>query len=327
MKIAIHYTGSFSNRWVVYCQENNIEYKTVNCYADDIIAQLQDCDALLWHHNHLNPKDLVIAKQILFALEHSGFIVFPDFRTGWHFDDKVAQKYLLEAINAPMVKSYAFYEKQTALAWVNKTSFPKVFKLRGGAGSSNVKLIKNKSQATKIINRAFGRGFSNYDAWGSLKERWRQFKTGKTSIKEPIKGLVRFFKPPEFAKVLGKEYNYVYFQEFIPNNDSDIRIIVIYNKAFGLKRYVRKNDFRASGSGNFTYARDEFDERCITISFNISSKLNLQCASYDFVFDEKNIPLLVEVSYGFSVAGYDSCPGYWDEHLNWHKGRFNPQIG
>src|SRR5690554_2201484 len=225
MKLAIHNSQTgFHPRWVSYCQENNVDYKIVDCYANDIIAQLQDCDALLWHYHQMNPKDLVIAKQILFALEHTGFIVFPDFKTGWHFDDKVAQKYLLEAIDAPMVKSYAFYEKRAALAWANKTSFPKVFKLRGGAGSSNVKLINNKKQAVKIINKAFGRGFSNYDAWGSLKERWRQFKIGKSNIKEPIKGIVRFFKPPKFAKVLGKECNYVYFQEFIPNLDFDVRI-------------------------------------------------------------------------------------------------------
>lgn len=326
MKIAIHNSKSgFHPRWMKYCEDNEIPYKIVDCYANNIIEQLNDCDALMWHHHQLNPKDLVIAKQILFSLEHTGFIVFPDFRTGWHFDDKVAQKYLFESIHAPMVKSYAFYEKTTALEWVNKTSFPKVFKLRGGAGSSNVKLVKNKKQAKKIINRAFGNGFSNYDSVGSLKERWRKFRLGKAGLKEPIKGLIRLYKAPSFAQVLGREVNYAYFQDFIPNNDSDIRIIVIDNKAFGLKRYVRENDFRASGSGNFSYNRDEFDERCIKISFDTTSKLQLQCAAFDFVFDTENNPLLVEVSYGFSAKGYDACPGYWDKDLNWHEGKFNPQ--
>ena len=96
---------------------------------------MDDCDALMWHHFQTNPKAILFAKQLLFALEQSGKKVFPDFRTGWHFDDKLGQKYLLEAIDAPLVPSYVFYDKKEALEWVQKTDFPKVFKLRGGAGS------------------------------------------------------------------------------------------------------------------------------------------------------------------------------------------------
>lgn len=326
MKIAIHNSKiGFHPRWINHCQENNIPYKIVDCYANDIIEELKGCNALMWHHHHLDPRDLNIAKQILFVLEHIGFKVFPDFNTGWHFDDKLSQKYLLEAINAPMVKSYAFYEKSVALDWINSTPFPKVFKLRGGAGSSNVRLVKSKKEAVKLINKSFGNGFSNYDAVGSLKERWRKYRLGQTSILEPIKGLVRLYNPPTFAKVLGKEIGYAYFQDFIPNNDSDIRVIVIHHKAFALKRFVRNNDFRASGSGKMTFSREEFDERCMKISFEIASKLSLQCAAFDFVFDQENSPLLVELSYGFSVGAYDLCPGYWDEELQWHEGKFNPQ--
>lgn len=43
------------------------------------------------------------------------------------------------------------------------------------------------------------------------------------------------------------------------------------------------------------------------------------------MFDAQNTPLLVGLSYGFAAEGYDDCPGYWDEHLKWHEGKFNPQ--
>jgi hypothetical protein len=72
----------------------------VDCYQSDIINQLSDCDALMFHHYHASSKDTLFAKQLLFALESAGKIVFPDFRTGWHFDDKVGQKYLFEAIGS-----------------------------------------------------------------------------------------------------------------------------------------------------------------------------------------------------------------------------------
>lgn len=82
--------------------------------------------------------------------------------------------------------------------------------------------------------------------------------------------------------------------------------------------------FRTPGSGESKYNREEFDERCIIIAFDVNSKLKAQCLAYDFVFDEKNEPLVIEISYGFSPEGYDDCPGYLAKDLNWFEGRFNP---
>ncbi|WP_309640398.1 hypothetical protein [Flavobacterium sp.] len=325
--IAIHNNPSevvFHYRWIDYCEKNNIPYKLVNCYDDDIIAQLKDCSCLMWHYHQANFKDIVMAKPLLYSLEQSGMKVFPDFNTAWHFDDKVGQKYLLEALGFDLVKTWVFYEKQTALHWIEQASFPKVFKLRGGAGSQNVKLVKSKSSAQSLINQAFGNGFPAYDSWGSVKERIRKWRLGKTDAFDVFKGFVRLVNPPRYAKIMGNEINYIYFQEFLPNNDSDTRIIVIDGKAFALKRMVRANDFRASGSGDFRYEREVFDERCVTLSFEYTKKLNAQCVAYDYVFDADNNPKLVEISYGFANKVYDPCTGYWDEQMNWHAGSFNP---
>ena len=318
--IAIHYsTFGFHPRWIAYCAKRGISYKLVNCYADDLIEQLKDCKALMWHFNQGNYKDNIVARQILFALEHTGFVVFPNFRTSWHFDDKVAQKYLFESIGAPLVPSYVFFDKQEARLWVDQTSFPKVFKLRSGAGSQNVRLVTTRLECLKIINVAFGKGFPKYDAWGSLKERLYKFRKNKMPFVEVLKGIIRLCYAPSYSRLNANESGYVYFQEFIPNNDSDIRIIVIGNKAFGLKRYVRDGDFRASGSGNFEYNRAVFDLETIKISFEINKRLSLQVGAYDFVYQENKKPLIVELSYGYAPIAYDNCPGYWDENLVWHE--------
>ncbi len=326
MKIAIHHTpGSFSDRWILYCKKNNIAYKIVNCYDNDIVAQLDDCDALMWHHHHGNYKDVLYAKQLLYSVQATGKKVFPDFNTTWHFDDKVGQKYLLESIGAPLVPSYVFYTKKDALNWIDKTTFPKVFKLRGGAGAANVKLVNTKSEARKIAKRAFGRGFSQFNRWNNLSERIRRFKEGKDNIKGIFKGVGRLFIPTEFAKMYPREKGYLYFQEFIPNNNFDIRIIVVGDKAFAIKRFTRQNDFRASGSGNIVYEKNHIDERCVQIAFEVNNKLRSQSVAFDFVFEENNTPLIIEISYGFAVDAYNLCPGYWDSSLNWHEGKFNPQ--
>lgn len=315
--------GGFDQRWIAYCTEKKISFKIIDCYSTDILNQLVDCTAIMWQYYQANPKDIIFSKQFLFSLEQSGIKVFPNFNTAWHFDDKLGQKYLLEALGAPLVPTYVFYDKNTALEWAAKTNFAKVFKLRGGAGSANVKLVKTQREAINLIQKAFRNGFSNYDAWGSLKERWRKCRLGKTSITDVVKGVVRFVYPPPFAKALGKEIGYVYFQDFISNNDHDIRVIVIGDKAFAIKRMVRKNDFRASGSGNILYAKEHFDDSTIRLAFEVHNKLKSQCTAMDFVFDNGK-PLIVEISYGFSPEGYDPCLGYWDKDLNWHEGKFNP---
>ncbi len=326
MKLAIHHRpGSFSDRWIAYCEEKNIPYKIVNCFDNDIIYQLRDCDAFMWHHHHGDYKDIELAKALLFSLEQAGVKVFPNFNTNWHFDNKLAQKYLLEAIDAPLVNSYVFYTKTEALNWARKTSYPKVFKLKGGAGAQNVKLAKNRREAIKLINKSFGRGWPAFDKKNYFNEQISRFFQGKENFIALVKAFGRLIIPIKNISYMPVEKGYAYFQEFIPDNDSDIRVIVIGEKAFAIKRMTRENDFRASGSGSIIYEKNAIDKRCVKIAFETSSKLNAQCLAYDFVFGSEIKPLIVEISYGFAVSAYDSCPGYWDSQLNWYDGSFKPQ--
>ena len=321
MKIAIqHKEGGFGERWIEYCQKNNIEYKLVNVYASDIIEQVRGCDAFMWHHSHGDYRDVLFAKQLIYSLEAMGVKCFPDFHTTWHFDDKVGQKYLLEAVGAPLVPSYVFYTKKEALDWIEKTSFPKVFKLRGGAGAANVMLAHTKQEARKLVKKAFGKGFPQFDRAGYLKERYRKWREGKDSFVGVLKGVGRLFVTTDFAKMHPREKGYAYFQEFIPNNTFDIRICVVGNHAFALKRMTRKGDFRASGSGNIIYDKAQIDERCVKIAFDVNNRLHTQSIAYDFVFDEQNNPLIVEISYGYAMKAYDLCEGYWTPDMQWHAG-------
>ncbi|PSL44899.1 hypothetical protein CLV51_105272 [Chitinophaga niastensis] len=328
MKLGIHHTpGTFSDRWIAYCDANSIPYKKVDCYATDIIQQLESCDALLWHWHHADEKAVLFARQLTYSLEAQGKKVFPDSATAWYFDDKVGQKYLMEAIGSPLVPSYVFYNKQQALEWINNTAFPKVFKLRGGAGSSNVKLVKSAVAARQLTNKAFGRGFSARDRFSRFNDAVWRLKRDKniTAVAGIIKGLGRVFLPTAFEKMRGREKGYVYFQDFMKANDYDTRIIAIGGKAFAIRRYNRAGDFRASGSGVIGYDKKLFDERCVRITLDLAAQLKSQSLALDFIFDEHNTPLIVEMSYGFSIQVYDDCTGYWDTDLNWHAGPFIPQ--
>lgn len=323
MKIGIHHTeGFYSERWITYCESKGVEYKLVDCYRSDIIEQLSDCDALMWHFSHKSPKATKFAKQLLFSIQASGKKVFPDFNTVWHFDDKLGQKYLLEAAGVPHAPAHAFFSKKEALKWAAGTTYPKVFKLRNGSASDNVKLVKTQRHAVRLIRRAFGRGFKQYHGLSNLKERLRKFRIGQNSIWEVIKGIIRLFWPTEYARLIGREKGYVYFQDFIPGNDYDIRVFVVGDKAYAVKRMVRENDFRASGSGFLLYERKHFKDEVIQLAFNIFEKLQAQSLVFDFVFLEGK-PLVVEISYGTPIESYDPCVGHWDRKMNWYDGQFD----
>lgn len=323
MKIAIHNRAdSYSEEWIKYCDINNIQYKIVDCYKSDIVNQIEDCDALMWHFHHALPKDILFARQLLYSIQTAGKYVFPDFETMWHFDDKIGQKYLLEAFGAPLVPSHVFYSKTEALQWIDQTTFPKVFKLRVGASSQNVKLVKTKAEAYRLVKRSFGGGFKIFNPWTTLQETIRKYKLGETSIVDITKSIGRLVIRTDFEKFVNKEKGYIYFQDFIPDNDSDIRVVVIDNKAFAEKRFVRKNDFRASGSHMRGYDKELINESTVKLAFEVAKQLKLQCVAFDFIYHKEN-PLIVEISFGTSILAYKPCPGYWDKDLGWHEGEFN----
>lgn len=327
-KIAIHnYPGDFSDRWIEYCKNKNLQYSIVNCYSNNIIHEMKNFDILLWSWNLSHFESLEFARELIYALEQMDKIVFPNFKTSFYYDNKVGQKYLLESSNAPMVESYVFYSKEDAYKWIDTTSFPKVFKLSGGAGSMNVKLCHSKSEAISFTKKAFGKGFSQVDRVAWVKDKMMKLKENpsKNTLINFIKATGRLFVPTQKEKYTSREKGYIYFQEFIPQNDFDIRVIVIGEKAFALKRLCRDGDFRASGSGKIVYEKDEIDTRCVDVSFKTSIKLDFQCMAYDFVFDENNNPLIVEASYHFAPYAYDKCQGYWDEKLDWYNATINPQ--
>lgn len=323
MRIAIvDRKTSFSDRWLLYCKGQGIDYKIVDPYRNDIIQQVEDCDALMWHFHQSNYKDMQMAVALLTSVSKSGKKVYPNPDTCWHFDNKVAEKYLLEAVDAPLVRSYVFFTKREAMEWAEKTSFPKVFKLKGGAGACNVKLAHTRDEAVALIQKAFGKGFLQYDWHSTFKEQLIKYKAGKVSVRDVLRPLYYATKryPTEYAHYRQNEIGYIYFQDFIPGNKYDVRVCIVGNKAFAIRRNCRKNDFRASGSGDIVYDVNQIDTRCVEIAFDLNKKLKCQSVGFDFVFDADENPLIIECSYGFTAKGYDACEGYWTADMKWHAG-------
>ncbi len=325
--IAIHNGIGWNVKWIEYCRSRNIPFKAVCCYDSDIIEQIRDCSALMWHFYHTNPIDILMARNVLNAAEMMGLKVYPDFYENWHFDDKLSQKYLLEALNLPAAPSWAFFDEKEALEFGEHCTLPIVAKLRHGAGSYNVRLLKTRSDIRRYIKRMFGRGFSPAPApLADVKTKLKvaAAKGGLAGIVRRLKKAPNFFRVVHYAKkYFGNEKGYVYFQKYIPGNLCDYRIKVVGDIAWGLRRMVRDNDFRASGGGMLDCDYKKIPADMIRMAFNAADKLRMQSIAFDIVLENNEIPWIVEISYAFGLDA-DQCNGYWDRNIKRHNSVFDP---
>lgn len=325
--IAIHYKKEgFTERWMQYCEIHAIPYMKVNCYDTGIIDILKHCSGLMWHWDYDDYRDRLFAYQLLSVINLLDIEVFPDFWTNLHYDDKICQKYLLESIGAPLPNSYVFYERKTAEIWAESALYPKIFKLRTGAGSQNVRMVNDHQAAKQIINQAFSNGFTHINKSHMLHDRSVKFLRSKNYIDfiSLSKICYRMIIPRYDDQFIPNEKGYVFFQDFMPNNLFDTRITIVGNRCFAFRRYNRKNDFRASGSGMIDHNPEKIDARAIKIGFFIAEKLNSKVLALDFLFNELSQPVVIDMSFGFAVGpSIDDCPGYWDKDLQWFPGKQN----
>lgn len=320
---------SYSEKWAQYIQERGGSVRILNLLAKNALDQAKECDGVMWRWAH-NPQEKQSAQRILFTIEHYLKIpVYPNFATSWHFDEKVAQYYLLKALGAPVPQTWVFWDYSETMEWVKNATYPLVYKLSVGAGSSNIIKVNNKKQAQSLTHRAFRHGtfswtLNNIRRLGAPLYTIRGLKAFLLRIRDGIKYII-LGDYPALPPVLWKpEYGYVYFQEYLPGNEYDTRVTVIGDRAFCYRRLNRPDDFRASGSGHFVYTPEEIDTRCIEIAFQISNRGHFQSMAYDFLFNQ-NRPVIIEISYGFVDKIVKGCPGHWKPDVNWVPGPMWPE--
>lgn len=333
MKIVVHFDtndheDSFAPRWISTLKKLNVSVKIVNLRSPYAMKQVEDCDGVMWHWFH-TPNDKQAAPKILHAIEKGLNIpVMPNSSTFWHYDDKIAQHYLLETMNYPKVKSWIFWNSDDAIEFIKTCEYPLVFKLSVGAGAANVIKIQNIKEAQRIINRMFKSGLFPYTFNEFSLPRWPQsFKDVIRAVKQLPHAVSYIFYQdyplvPEYFLV---QKNYAYFQEFVPDNPYDIRITVIGNRAFGFIRYNRPNDFRASGSGLIDYNPQNIPVEAVRIAHNISEEKGFQSMAYDFLRGTNGGVLINEISYCFANWAVYNCPGHWDRNLQWHDVHMWPE--
>jgi len=325
--IAIHqnkkmfdHSTSWVSPWISYCESNKLPFEIVDCYSTNIIDKLNDFGYLLWHFDNFCFTDMFVAPIILYTAKKYGLKIFPDFNEMWHFDDKIAEMYYLKSVNAPIPQSCFFYSLDEVKSWIDKIdTYPIVAKLRKGSGAHNVVLIKTSSQIISYSKKMFKKGISpKPNIFNKAKSNYSSSKNDWSLMKTRIKRIPEFYRTYKNASLFPNEKGYVFFQEFIPNDGYDLKIVVIGDKLGFCARHIRKNDFRASGSGDIFYDRSLVTKDIIESAFSAYEKLELQCMGFDYVVDKRSGKgKIVEMSYGFSHVAILNSKGYFNRKGEW----------
>jgi glutathione synthase/RimK-type ligase-like ATP-grasp enzyme len=318
----------YSEKFEEILKNNNITYILIDPNSDSILDVLKGCSHLLFRHSQ-GDTDIIIYETIFnIAFNKYKINCFPNFETFWQYENKIKEYYLLKSCDFPIIDSHIFWNYSQASIYLEKTKFPVVAKLAKGASSSNVVIVNSISDGLKIINQVFKKGVKS----SGLKSKTNLASLSKVGIlkfsKTKLKSLlinIGILKDNADYPEWQIQKDAILFQKYLPNNTFDTRVTVIGKRAFAFRRFVRKNDFRASGSGNFNMDPEKVDIRCVKIAFTISNQLNFKTMAYDFIFDENMNPYINEISYCFIDWVVQQCPGFWDENLNWHPGNFWPQ--
>ena len=162
-------------------------------------------------------------------------------------------------------------DSNEALKKVHEMRYPFMSKSKDGASSASVRFIQTPEQATQEIKAVFSRGIQ------SVYNR--------------------------------RQKGYLIWQDFIPGNECDYRVIITGDRLFGLKRYIREDRPMASGSGNNEPIFSLDDPKAILAfqtAIEISSVIQTEWMAYDFVFDGDRCYVL-EMSSAWMAGPYHLC--------------------
>jgi len=292
----------------------------VDIDAHDWLTSTLGLDALIWNPRVMGPVSASFFKEkVLFLEMYRGLRVMPSYRTMWHFESKVAQSYLLEQLEVPRPRTVVSFDYQDAVEAVKPLGLPVVAKKSHGASSKNVRLLKSQSELDHYLQREFA------------QQLWDERKSAEGSPRRAAASalLEPWFRQKVIDTMLDHErHGYVYFQEFVPDNDCDLRILVIGRRVQGSWRANRENDFRASGGGQTIWDRP-IPEDAIRLCLETSRRIGADSLAFDLLLREGQ-RLIVEISYTMPPEVYaHGLNGHWleeqDGRLTWVEGYVWPQ--
>lgn len=217
------------------------------------------------------------------ALKRPDIILLPDEHQLNSLENKGYQELYKDLLGIEQVDGVYFGDIEQLIEVESSLSYPFVLKKNKGALSSGVQLIKSKAELFSFRDQVKKKTLKEKLAF--IVNRRNSFR--KDSNLLPKEELLNNNFSDFFAKRMP-----VVVQKFVPGLNCDFKILIFGEKYYCLQRKTRVNDFRASGSGNFSFIDPPFE--ILNYAKTLNSKFKVPFISLDLGIDEENKCYLFE---------------------------------
>jgi glutathione synthase/RimK-type ligase-like ATP-grasp enzyme len=283
-------------RWTKYLrflETNGFPHGLFDLHAHDWIEKAASYDVVVGIvSNEVSRLEEVRVKyHVLEAF--MGKICYPSAEQALLYENKCLEADIAQIYGLPMARTFVSRSREDALAGLDTLRYPLVSKVNQSSGSLGVELVKSPREARRIVHQAFSRNG-------------------------------RRVHVPWF-----RQRHYVYFQEFVPNDGYDVRVVLVGDRAFGYYRKVPRGDFRASGMG--AVEKRALPEEAIRVAQRVQRCVPSPQVIVDMVRGLDGRYAIIEYSLFYQVETaeqliIDGVPGYYvvegDGPIRFEKGRY-----
>lgn len=236
-------------------------------------------------------------EDILLGLKLQGAILLPDIQYFRAHHNKVFMEILRSVSGNDSMKLLKSWHFGTYEEFKSKVDFDEgkkyVFKLSTGDQSKNVVLLDNERKFYSVP-KSQSRSF-NWYYWliDQIKPYWKS-------------------RYPVYRKKSHNRKKFI-IQEFIPGLTGDYKILVFTGKkVFVLARETRPDDFRASGSGRFSFNKD-IPSQLLDYSMDIYNAFSVPFISLDVAVSENKLYLLEFQFVSFGTYTAEKSPFHFEK--------------
>ncbi|MCH4821979.1 hypothetical protein ML462_02235 [Gramella lutea] len=305
------YKGNFLSRYDSEVYRSGMDKAALKEYFQEIgveieflfFSEVQNFDASFWmgqyvlytssEDHNLSYKSYI--EDIVYYLELNGARLIPEFRYLKANNNKVFMELLIKSIvpqTRQILKNKIFGCYEEVQSQFEDLQYPVVFKKAAGAMSKGVGVSSDKTELSSSIKQISGTKNFILD----LKDRLR-------AIKHPG------------YQLESKYRNKFILQDFVPGLDGDFKVLIFGTKYYVLKRGLKKDDFRASGSGIKVFER-ELPDGLLEYASEIFKKVNLPIISMDIAFNGSDFFLIEFQAVHFGTYTLMRSDHYWLEKEN-----------
>jgi len=216
-------------------------------------------------------------QDILIYIESNGGIIIPNFSSFIAHENKMLQELEMKRLEIKSPSSYIVGTYEEGIEFLQKTNFPVIGKKSKGFGSKTVEKINSVEEGKKFLKKNLSDGLIfNVEYFKWLYKKWK------------------------YNTLYPKEHGKVIFQEMIKNLEYDWKVLIFNDVCFVLKRFIKKDDFRASGSGLFDYQAIPSNE-VLDFALETKRKLKIPFVSFDIVESDNQCFLIEYQSIHFGL--------------------------